>query len=237
MRYPQKIGRLGLVLAAMLLIGAISAGAASAAEFAASPNFPVKFKGQGGVGLLETQRGRSVTCTGGKASGAAENSTLATASVVFTGCHAEHLPLLTCNSTGMGSGEIATTKMEGTPVNLDTTKTDVGILLQPASGEVMAEFKCALSPISETLIVKGAVIGKFRRSELNEFRSTLHLEFKAVLGTQEYTQIEGAGPQYFLTTEGKGTEPFAAEQSGITEAEQGSTTLEAEEGKKVKVIP
>lgn len=235
MRYPQKIGRLGLALAAMLLIGAVSAGAASAAEFAASPSFPVKFEGEGSVGLLETQKGRSVTCAEGEANGEVGGSTGAKASVVFKGCHAEHFPLLTCTSAGRAAGEIATVSMKGTPVNL--TKTEVGILLQPESGEVMAEFKCSLSPISETLIVRGAVIGKVPNAELNSFRSTLHLEFKAVKGTQEYTKVEGSTTSYFLTTEGKGTEPFAAEQSGINEAVPGSTTLEALEGKQLKVIP
>lgn len=235
MRYPRKIGRVGLALVAMLLLGAVSAGSASAAEFAASPSFPVKFSGEGSVGLLETQAGRSVTCAEGEASGAAESSGSASASVVFKGCHAEHFPLLSCTSAGRASGEIATVQMKGTPVNV--TSSEVGILLQPASGEVMAEFKCSLGPISETLIVRGAVIGKVPNGELNSFRSTLHLEFKAVKGTQEYTKHLGSTSSFFLTTEGKGTEPFAAEQSGINEAVPGSTTLTALEGKQLKVIP
>lgn len=235
MRYPRKIGRIGLALVAMLLLGAVSAGTASAAEFAASPSFPVKFSGEGSVGLLETKAGRSVTCAEGEASGEVGSSTSASAVVVFKGCHAEHLPLLACTSAGRASGEIATSAMKGTPVNL--TKSEVGILLQPASGEVMAEFKCSLGIVNETLIVRGSVIGKVPNGELNQPRSELHLEFKALKGIQEYTTYEGSGTSHFLTTEGKGTEPFAAEQSGINEAVPGSTTLTAETGKQIEVRP
>ena len=237
MRYPAKIGRVGLALVAMLLLGAISAGSAAAAEFASSGGFPVKFSGEGEAGLLETVEGRSVTCTEGSASGEVAGSKEAKATVVFKGCHAEHFPLLTCTTSGKAAGEIATKSMKGTPVNLDTTKTDVGILLQPASGEVMAEFNCSLGFVNETLIVKGAVIGKVQRADVNKETATIHLEFKALKGKQEYTQIEGAGTQYFLTTEGEGTAPFKAEQSGINEAIPGSTVLTAEEGKKIKIVP
>jgi hypothetical protein len=226
-----------MALVAMLLLGAVSASPASAAEFVANPSFSVKFTGEGKAGLLETKAGRSVTCTGGSASGEIAGSKEAKAMVVFKGCHAEHLPLLTCTSPGRAAGEIATSSMKGTPVNLDTTKTSVGVLLQPASGEVMAEFNCSLGFVNETLTVTGAVIGKFPDAELNEYRSTLHLEFIAIKGVQQYTQIEGSGTQYVLMTEGEGTEPFAAEQSGIHEAVPGSTTLTAEGGKQVKVVP
>jgi hypothetical protein len=237
MRYPAKIGRVGLALAAMLLIGAIGAGGASAAEFAASPSFPLKFSGEGKAGLLETKAGHSVTCSEGSTSGEVAGSTEAKASVVFKGCHAEHLPLLACTSSGRASGEIATSSLKATPVDVNAAKTEAGILLQPASGEVMAEFKCSLGFVNETLTVTGSVIGKVPNAELNSFRSTLHLEFIAVKGVQQYTQVEGTGPQHVLLTKGEGTEPFAAEQSGIHEAVPGSTTLTAEGGKQLKVIP
>lgn len=226
-----------MALVAMLLLGAIGAGPASAAEFAASPGFPVKFTGTGSVGFLETEAGRSVTCTEGQASGEVGSSTAAKASVVFKGCHAEHLPLLACTSSGRASGEIATKALKGTPVNVDAGQEEVGILLQPESGSVLAEFTCSLGPVKETITVTGSVIGKIPNAELGEPRSTLHLEFKAVKGAQEYTQVEEAGAEHVLMTEGKGTEPFEAEKSGINEAVPGSTTLTAEAGGQIEVIP
>jgi hypothetical protein len=237
MRYPRKIVGVGLALAAIFLLGAITAGAASAAEFAASPGFPVKFSGAGSVGLLETKAGRSVTCTETRASGEVGSATNAKATVVFKGCYAEHLPLLSCTSEGRASGEIATNPISGTPVDLNSAKTEVGILLQPASGEVFTEFKCSLAPVNETIKVTGSVIGKVPTAELNSFRSQLHLEFHALKGEQEYTQVEGAGARHVLLTEGKGTEPFAAEESGISEAVPGTTTLTAEGGGQIKVVP
>lgn len=234
MRYLRKIGSVGLALAAISLLGAISAGGASAAEFQASPSFPVNFTGNGKVGLLETKAGRSVTCAETKVTvGAVVGSKEATATVVFEGCFAERLPLLTCQSGGV-SGQIVA-KVKATPINLDAAKTEAGLLLEPASGTQFVSFDCVLGPINEELIVTGSVIGKVPTAELNEFRSTLHLEFKALKGAQEYTQVEGAGAKHVLMTEGKGTEPFAAEESGISEAVPGSSTLTAEEGKQVKL--
>ncbi|MGN6816551.1 MAG: hypothetical protein ACTHK3_10790 [Solirubrobacterales bacterium] len=219
----------------MLLLSAIAAGAASAAEFGAKPAFPVNFTGSGKTGLLETKGGRSVTCTETVVtSGAVASSSEAHAEVVFHGCFAEHLPLLTCQTAGSASGVIVT-NVKATPIDLNATHTEAGLLLTPASGEVFVEFKCSLGPINETLTVKGSVIGKVPTSELNSFRSSLHLEFKALKGAQEFTQVEGTGAKHVLMTEGKGTEPFAAEESGISEAAPGTSTLNAEEGKQVEL--
>lgn len=235
MRFPAKIGSVVLALVAMLLLGAISAGAASAAEFKAKPSFPVNFTGSGGAGLLETKAGRSVTCTETKVtSGSVASSSEAHATVVFHGCFAEHVALLTCQSAGRASGEIATS-VAATPIDLNAAHTEAGLLLTPASGEVFVEFKCSLGPINETLKVKGSVIGKVPTSELNAFRSSLNLEFKALKGAQEFTQVEGTGTKHVLMTEGEGTEPFAAEESGISEAVPGTSVLNAEEEKQVEL--
>lgn len=234
MRFPVKIGSVGLALVVMLLLSAIAAGAASAAEFGAKPSFPVNFTGSGGAGLLETKGGRSVTCTETQVtSGSVASSSEAHAEVVFHGCFAEHFALLTCQS-GSTAGVIATS-VKATPVDLNAAHTEAGLLLTPASGEVFVAFNCSLGPINETLTVKGSVIGRVPTSELNSFRSSLHLEFKALKGAQEFTQVEGTGAKHVLMTEGKGTEPFAAEESGISEAAPGTSTLTAEEGKQVEL--
>lgn len=243
MRYPLKIGSLGLVLAAMLLLGAIGAGVASAAKFEAKPGFPVKFTGKGGVGLLETKSGKSVTCTSGEASGEVSGATaVANVSVVFKGCFAERLStaLLPCTTAGKASGEIATNAIVGKPVNLDTLGVQVGLLLEASSG-VFAEFTCKSTlpqiPVEEDLTVTGEVIGQFKTTQVNEFRKSLNLEFVQANGVQAWTQIEGAGTQYFLETAGEGAIKFGPEQSAVGEAVAGETTTTALEGKELKVVP
>lgn len=237
MKYPANIRRAGFALVALLLLGAVAANAASAAEFQAKPSFPVRFTAKGGPGLLETKGGHSVTCletTGsGEVAGAAS---VANVSVHFKGCIAEHLAALPCTSAGAASGEIVTNTISGTPVNLDTLHLQVGILLQPASGTTFAEFVCASTsglPVKETLKVTGSVIGQVKTTDLNEFHSAITLEFVQAAGVQAWTQVEGAGASHVLLTEGSGTAPFAAEQSGVA----GEATTTALEGKQIKVVP
>lgn len=237
MRFPVRIG---LALAAMLLLSAIAAGAASAAKFEASPSFPVKFSGEGKVGLLETKKGHSVTCTSAKASGeVAGIEAVTSVTVAFKGCFAEHAPALACTTSGKASGEIVTNGIAGKPVDLDPLHLQAGLLLEPASGEVFAEFVCEYAPLSvkETLTVTGSVIGQVKTTELNEFRSSLDLEFVQAAGVQTWTQVEAAGASHFLLTKGEGTAPFAAEQSAVGEAAPGTTTVTALEGKQIKLVP
>ena len=242
MRYPLKIGSLGLALAAMLLLGAVAAGTASAAEFQAKPSFPVKFTGKGGVGLLETKAGHSVTCTSAEASGEVSGKTaVANVSVNFHGCAAEHLSALPCSSASAASGEIRTETIAGEPVDLDPLHLQAGLLLKPASGEVFAKFVCKSTvpqiPVEETLTVTGSLIGQVKTTQLNEFRSTLSLEFVQASGIQAWTQVEAGGASHFLLTKGEGTAPFAAEQSAVGEAVPGETTTTALEGKQVMLVP
>lgn len=244
MRYPAKIRGLSVALVAVLLLGAIAASSASAARFEAKPAFPVKFSGEGKVGLLETKGGHSVTCTGAKASGeVSSESAVANVSVVFQGCFAEHISgvALPCTTSGRASGEVATNLIAGRPIDLDPLHVQVGLLLEPASGEVFAEFVCQSTnssiPVKETLTVTGAVIGQVKTTDLNEFRSTLDLEFVQAGGVQAWTQAEAAGAQHFLMTKGEGTAPFAAEQSAVGEAAPGTTTTTALEGKQIKLVP
>lgn len=237
MRYPIKIGSLSLALVAMLLL---SASAASAAKFEAKPAFPVKFSAAGKAGLLETKGGHSVTCPEAKGSGEVSGeTTVANVSVAFKGCFAEHLPALPCTTAGHPSGEIVTTAIKGTPVDLDALHVQAGLLLEPASGSTFAEFVCESSslPVKETLTVTGSLIGQVKTTELNEFRSSLDLEFVQAGGVQAWTQVEGAGASHFLETKGEGTAPFAPEQSAVGEAAPGTTTTTALESKQIKLVP
>lgn len=244
MRYPLKIGSVGLALVALLLLGAIAAGTASAAKFEAKPSFPVKFTAKGGVGLLETKAGHSVTCASAEATGEVSGATaVANVSVNFHECAAEHLSTqaLPCTTSGAATGEIRTEAIAGEPIDLDSLHVQAGLLLKPASGEVFAKFVCKSAfpqiPVEETLTVTGSLIGQVKTTQLNEFRSTLSLEFVQAGGVQAWTQVEGAGAQHFLLTKGEGTAPFAAEQSAVGEAVPGETTTTALEGKQIKLVP
>ncbi|HMI80269.1 MAG TPA: hypothetical protein VK480_00630, partial [Solirubrobacterales bacterium] len=161
-------------------------------------------------------------------------------SVQFKGCFAEHLPALPCTTSGKTSGEIWTGTIVGRPVNLDTLGVQVGLLLEPSAG-AFAEFTCKSSvgpiPVEEDLTVTGSLIGQIRTTQLNEFRSTLNLEFIQAGGTQAWTQVEGAGASHFLLTKGEGTAPFGPEQSAVGEAVPGETMTTALEGKQIKVVP
>jgi hypothetical protein len=238
MKSLRKIGRTGAVLAAVLAFSGLAAASASAASFEASPSFPVAFTGKGSAGFLETKAGRVVTCANTEAtSGEVASSTeVKKVQVKFTGCFAERVALLTCQS-GSTLGEIVTKSIKARPVDLNAGKTEAGLLLEPESGELFAEFKCEFGPVKETLKVKGSIIGKVPNAELNEFRETLHLEFNESKGTPTPNQVEGTGEKHVLMTKGEGTEPFEYEESGIQEAVPGSTTTTAQEGKKIKLVP
>lgn len=242
MKHPVKIARLASALVAVLLLGAIAAGSATAAEFQAKPSFPVKFNGEGKAGLLETKGGHSVTCKETTASGEVENAgSVGGLTVHFKGCFAEHLPALPCTSASPAvSGEITTNTIVGKPIDLDPLHAQAGLLLESsAAGGVFAEFTCKNTSlgVNEEIKVTGSVIGQVKTTELNEFRSTLDLEFAQAGGVQAWTQVEATGPQHFLLTEGKGTAPFAAEQSAVGEAVPGTTTTTALEGKQIKLVP
>lgn len=233
-----------MALVAVLLLGAIVASSASAARFEAKPSFPVKFTAEGGAGLLETKAGHSVTCQKTVASGEVESPTSVGGLIVhFQGCFAEHLAVLPCTSAGteVSPGEIVTSAIVGEPVDLDPLHVQAGLLLKSSlTTGVFAEFTCVSTsglPVNEKIKVTGSVIGQVKTTQLNEFRSSLNLEFVQAGGVQAWTQVEGAGAQHFLLTEGTGTSPFAAEQSAVGEAAPGTATTTALEGKQIKLVP
>lgn len=241
MSSPRSVGSMVLALVTAFLLSGIAAAGASAAKFEAEPSFPVKFTAKGGAGFLETAgiRHRSVTCTETEASGEVSSATeVKNVSVTFKGCFAEHLPLIKCKTKAKAEGEIVTNSIKAKPVNLDTLGKQVGLLFEPeVSGSLFAEFECKFGEIQETIKVKGSIIGKVPVTDLEKFTETLHLEFIQVAGMPLVSQVEGKGEKHVLLTEGEGTEPFAAEESGIQEAVPGSTTTTAQEEKKVKLIP
>jgi hypothetical protein len=240
MRCRRKIGSTALSLVAVLLLGGIATASASAATFEAKPSFPVKFTATGGAGLLQTAKGRTVSCKESTGSGEVASATAVSGvAVTFKGCFAEGLAVLKCTGTGnvAGSGEITTKPIKGEPVDIDKAHTKAGILLSP-EGELFAEFKCEFSTlVVETVKVKGSVIGKVKDTDVNKFTKELHLELIEVKGTPMPNQVEEAGEKHVLLTKGEGTEPFEFEESGIQESVPGTTTTTALEGKEIKLVP
>lgn len=239
MKFPVKLRVAGIALAAAFAFAAFSASGASAASFEAQPSFPVKFTANGGAGFLETVGGHVVTCLDTEGSGEVASATeVRNVTVRFKECFAEHLPLLTCGTAGAASGEIVTNAIKATPVDLDAAHSEAGLLLEPStSGGLFATFGCVLGPVQETLKVKGSVIGKVPTAELNQFRESLNLEFKATAGNPEPNLVEGTGSPHVLLTQGEGAQPFAYETSGIQELVPGEATTTALEGKKIKLVP
>lgn len=237
----RRVGSMFLALVTALLLSGIAAASASAAKFEAEPSFPVKFSASGGPGFLETAgiRHRSVTCLKTEASGEVSSATeVKNVSVTFQGCFAEHLALIKCQTKGEAEGKIVTKPIKAKPVNLDALQKQVGLLFETeVSGGFFAEFECKFGEIQETIKVKGSIIGKVPLTDLEKFTETIHLEFIQVAGMPLVSQVEGKGEKHVLLTEGEGTEPFAAEESGVQEAAPGTATATAQEGKKIKLVP
>ncbi|MDX6588937.1 MAG: hypothetical protein QOI84_211, partial [Solirubrobacterales bacterium] len=206
----RKIGSMALSLVAVLLLGGIATASASAATFAAEPSFPVSFTATGGKGTLETKAGRKVTCLKSTGSGEVSGAeTVVKVAVAFQGCAAkvevvaeQGAEVVPCQ-TGLVPGEITTKSIKGKPVDINAAKTEAGLLLEP-EGELFAEFNCGGAV---TLKVKGSIIGKVPNAQLNEFRTSLNLEFKAKKGTPEPNQVEGAGEKHVLLTKGESGVP------------------------------
>jgi hypothetical protein len=229
--------RLLLAVGTVLALGCLLAPGASAAHLEAEPSFPVKPMLRGNAAFLETARGRVITCSDSEGGMEMSNFTeLKSVGIRYKGCFAERVALLTCQS-GSTLGEIVTNALRARPVDLNAGKTEAGLLLEPESGELFAEFKCEFGPVKETLKVKGSIIGKVPNAELNEFRETLHLEFNETNGVPEPNQVEGKGEKDVLSITGEGTEPFEGEEAGIQEAVPGTTVLTVAEGKKIKLVP
>jgi hypothetical protein len=72
----------------------------------------------------------------------------------------------------------------------EAAKNAIGTDLKPASGEVVAEFACAGTPVT----VSGAVIVEVKRDAMD---STVTLKFTVVKGVQKLTRFEG-GPEEVL---------------------------------------
>jgi len=137
--------------------------------------------------LLETKGKEKLYCTGqsgtGEYSGA---STVAGVILTLTGCYkgasTDH-----CQSTN-AEGEIVTNALGGqlgvVKREAEASKDKLGLQLKAASGEAIAEFKCASTPVK----LRGSVIVEVKA---NSMLSTVIVTFAQSKGVQKWTDFAG----------------------------------------------
>jgi hypothetical protein len=195
----QRLRFITLALVAAFAISAVAAGAAAAEKpewrkGGVTLTGKVKFTAKSGAGVLETTSGTKVECLKDEATGEIEGPNKAVNVVVkYTGCTAGGFP---CNKVE----EIKTEKTKGTLVYLKAAKkTPVGLLLEPETGTVFAKFECIFTKHT----VEGSVICEAKPLNVQQTTGELICKKKAgEKGKQEWTEVEEAAPEHFLTDNG-----------------------------------
>jgi hypothetical protein len=193
----KRIGIIGLCFAAVLAFGAVAAATASAEpgfEMEAGAKLPgLMFHSVSGKGILETTSGGKVECQKDFNLGEFLTEHLVSLKVHFLECKAITGP---CQNKGAESGLILTELLLGhigyIEENGGTTK-HVGLLLEPQTGTLDAEFEC---PIVGVQKVTGSVVGEFPENnakgekQYNVKRTNLELVFKQNKGKQALTTFQ-----------------------------------------------
>jgi len=188
---------LGVTGAAILVVSAVAAASASAAnpQFVLKEGaFPVNFTSTSGAGTLQTVGGTTVNCSADTNTGRILNSKDDEVTVTFTGCNAFGFP---CTTATQSSGTIKT-KLLKSKLVYNVGKTKVLDLLYPATeafppkagaeGGVLAEFTCG-GFIS--VVVRGAVLGEFPTR--NVFLHSTSLVLRQTGGNQEFSEYVTEG--------------------------------------------
>jgi len=234
----RRVRILGLALVAVFVMSAVAVASASAAlpELTKPKSTTeltkkgLKGKKLGANPILENKKSEKVECTeaelkSGEGKGTKEVTKV---KILFSGCTAS-FGFVECNNKGKnGKGEIETNELEGEIAYINKSKTEVGFLLKPATGQtVFVTFECGGIAKQE---VKGSVISKI--GEVNkEIKTGEHLTVKykkgAGAGEQEVTKLEGKTGEFFLESKlNKG----AFEKSN----EQAEGSVEFEEAAELK---
>jgi hypothetical protein len=140
---------------------------------------------------LETAAKHVVTCAGEHGGGEyASNTTVANVAFTFTGCTLGATGA--CQSPGKAEGEISTVALNGTlgviAKGLEAAKNKIGVVLKPASGELVTEFGCP----GTHGVVDGSVIGEVPHDTMVTVADVKFTEAKAV---QKPTHFEGGSEQ------------------------------------------
>lgn len=185
-----------MVLAGLLVLGALASASASAAlpEFqhgGKALEKTVKFTVTGGTtGVLEGTDGEVLRCLGETMKGETHGTKeVANVVITFKGCD-EETGYGACTSAGAGTGEVVSVALSGKLGYLAEAK-KVGLLLQPSTGTQIAE--CSYGKgIKKTFGLKGSVIGRITPVD-EERTEPFELKFKKASGhgLQEWTHFEG----------------------------------------------
>jgi hypothetical protein len=158
----MKISRLvGLIFAAVLAIGLMTATAASAVGPLFLPGTLNTFTGKSGAGTLENSAANAINCTSDATTGEITGkSTVGGVMVTFSGCSSTEKEGCSVDSPGAGSGKVLTNALDGElgTVAEKEAKSKVGLLLLPTVGTEFVELlgSClAVSPIHVTGQVAG----------------------------------------------------------------------------------
>lgn len=196
---------LGLCLVAVLAVGAVAAGSASAntqtilfPEGGAKPDF----SSITGKGVLHAKGGLAINCESARNSGEARPGTdiLRNIRILFSGCGATiQEKVLSCNSTGQPSGSIQTFPLLAELGSLTVGTELVGAYVLTAetgisgnSNNLFAEFKCATTTVKVrgkergTSGEKGGIIGELASKETKFAKKTaVPIAYKQVTGKPE----------------------------------------------------
>jgi hypothetical protein len=149
---------------------------------------------------LQTAGGQTISCTGETGTGEYTGpKTTGNVTIRLTGCHLGELG--SCQSTGAAEGEVVSVPLNGELGVIKTSKVEpakntVGADLKPSSGEVVAAFACAGTPV----LVRGSAIATVTKNSM-----TLKpvLKFAISKGKQNPTRFEGAEEDVLLTKLGE----------------------------------
>jgi hypothetical protein len=143
---------------------------------------------------IETASKQLIACKGQTGNGEyTGNKTIGNSTIKFTGCKLNGTS--TCTSSGAAEGEVVSSVLQGelgviSKSSEGPLKNKIGTDLKPTSGEVIAEFACAGTPVT----VSGAVIVEVKRDAME---SKVTLKFSDTKGLQKPTRFEG-GPEEVL---------------------------------------
>lgn len=201
-----------------------------APELAAS-KYPLTFTTTNGESLLETAAGRLVKCKASKGEGEISSTTeLKNIVVKFTGCKGKISTLEgPCKSSGAAAEEIVTNKIKGSPVYLNKSKKEAGLVAEPQeAGALYAEFKCE-SIVTETVKVKGTTLAAL--TPINKGTTLFTLLAKQEKGKPNpslYENEEGEKVKVKQETKGEGFVVFGYEESALESTQTMTTAGEVE---------
>ncbi len=193
-----------VALVAVLALGAMTVASASAAL----PEFQQKGKGlekavkftvKSGWGKLESKAGDELKCTGESVTGETHGvNEVANVVIKFTGCNDGGI-IGACTSTGAKTEEVVSVSLSGRLGYLSKSEHRVGLLLQPSTGEQIAE--CTYhGSLKEIFRLKGSIIGRLspdgeelHREGESEETTAFSLAFNKTTGKGEqlWTHFEG----------------------------------------------